>query len=104
MTYYEELLQTCPPPSGSAFGSKQDGFEARWAQAKLLSKLMRSSRPFCFLRMGDMELAYLLAEQNKRLDDFEFTDGPMSGTQPYTNPGLSGKHAERLRRAYERAD
>ncbi len=104
MTYYEELLQTCPPPSGSAFGRKQDGYEARLAQAKLLSKLMRSRRPFCFLRMGDMELAYLLAEQYKRLDDLEFSDGPMSGTQPYTNPGLSGKHAERLRRAYERAD
>ena len=104
MTYYEELLQSCPPPCGSAFGKKQDGYDARVAQAKLLSKLMRSRRPFCFLRMGDMELAYLLAEQYQRLDDVEFGDGPISGTQRYTNPGLSGKHAERLRGAYEGAD
>jgi hypothetical protein len=104
MTFYEELLESCPRPCGSAFGKKQDGYEARLAQAKLLSELMRSRRPFCFLRMGDMELAYLLAEQYGRLDQIEFADGPISGTQPYTNPGLSGKHAERLRRAYERAD
>jgi hypothetical protein len=54
--------------------------------------------------MGDMELAYLLAEQCKQLDRIEFGDGPMSGTQAYCNPGLSGKHTERLRRAYEEAD
>ncbi len=65
---------------------------------------MRSRRPFCFLRMGDMELAYLLAEQEQRLDRIEFADGPLSGTQGYTNPGLSARHSERLRRAYERAD
>jgi len=104
VTYYEELLQSCPPPSGSPFGEKKDGYEARAAQAKLLSELMRSRRPFCFLRMGDMELAYLLAEQGQRLDRIEFRDGPISGTKGYTNPGLSGKHAKRLRRAYERAD
>jgi hypothetical protein len=104
VTFYEELLQTCPPPSGSAFGRKEDGYDARLAQAKLLSELMRRRKPFCFLRMGDMELAYLLAEQYHRLDRIEFGDGPMSGTQGYTNPGLSAKHAERLRKAYEGAD
>src|SRR6266496_1866766 len=104
VTYYEELLQNCPPPSGSPFGEKKDGYEARAAQAKLLSELMRSRRPFCFLRIGDMELAYLLAEQEQRLDRIEFRDGPISGTQGYTNPGLSARHSERLRRAYERAD
>ena len=104
VTFYEELLQSCPPPSGSVFGSKENGYDARVAQAKLLSKLMRTRRPFCFLRMGDMELAYLLAEQEQRLDRIDFRDGPTSGTQAYTNPGLSADHAERLRRAYEEAD
>jgi len=66
--------------------------------------LMRTKRPFCFLRMGDMELVYLLAEQYDRLDEIEFWDGPLSGTQGYANPGLSAKHAARLRRAYEQAD
>ena len=104
MIFYEELLQNCPPPSGRLFGRKEDGYDARLAQAKLLSELMRRRRPFCFLRIGDMELVYLLAQQCKRLNGIEFADGPMSGTQPYCNPGLSAKHAERLRRAYEEAD
>jgi hypothetical protein len=103
MTFYEELLQSCPPPSGSAFTKKQHGYHARVTQAKLLSGLMRSRRPFCFLRMGDMELAYLLAQQDQRLDRIEFADGPRSGTQGYTNPGLSARHGLRLRRAYEEA-
>jgi len=104
MTFYEELLQSCPPLCGSAFGEKEDGYDARLAQAKLLSGLMRSRRPFCFLRMGDMEFAYLLAEQHKQLDRIEFQDGPISGTQAYCNPGLSARHAQRLRRAYEQAE
>ncbi len=104
MTFYEELLQSCPPPSGSPFGRKEDGYEARVSQAKLLSELMRSRRPFCFLRMGDMELAYLLAAQSNRVDEIQFAGGPMSGTQAYGNPGLSARHAKRLRKAYEGAD
>ena len=104
MTYYEELLRSCPPPSGSAFGRKEDGYDARLAQEKLLSEQMCSRRPFCFLRMGDMEIVYLLAQQHNRLDEIEFGDGPVSGTQAHGNSGLSAKHAERLRRAYEGAD
>jgi len=105
MTYYQELLQSCPPPpSGSPFGKKQDGYDARLVQAKVLSELMRRRRPFCFLRMGDMELAYLLAQQEQRLDGIDFRDGPTSGTQAYTNPGLSADRAERLRTAYEEAN
>jgi len=105
MTYYEELLQSCPPPpSGRPFGKKQDGYDKRLAQATFLSELMRTRRPFCFLRLGDMELAYLLATQDHRLNGIDFRDGPTSGTQAYTNPGLSSDHAERLRTAYEKAD
>ena len=104
MTFHEELLRSCPPPSGNMFGKKEDGYDARLAQAKLLSELMRRRRPFCFLRMGDMELVYLLAQQHDKLDAIEFQDGPMSGTQAWCNPGLSGRHADRLRSAYEQAD
>jgi hypothetical protein len=86
------------------FGEKADGETARRKEASLLSRLMATKRPFCFLRMGDMELVYLLAEQYKQLNEIEFWDGPMSGTQGYANPGLSAKHAERLRRSYEGAD
>jgi hypothetical protein len=104
ITFHQALLQSCPPPRGSMFGEKADGEAARRIEAGLLSRLMATTRPFCFLRMGDMELVYLLAEQDNRLDEIEFRDGPMSGTQGYANPGLSAKHAERLRRAYEGAD
>ena len=86
------------------FGKKEEGYDARLAQAKLLSELMRTTRPFCFLRMGDMELVYLLAQQHDKLDAIEFRDGPVSGTQAWCNPGLSGRHADRLRSAYEQAD
>jgi hypothetical protein len=104
MGFHKELLQTCPALSGSAFGEKASGEAARTKEASFLSRLMETKRPFCFLRMGDMELVYLLAEQYHRLNEIEFEDGPMSGTQAYCNPGLSAKHAERLRKAYEEAD
>jgi hypothetical protein len=104
MIFYQQLLNDCPPPSGSVFGKKEDGYEARLAEAKLLTNLMSSRRPFCFLRMGDMELASLLAQQYQRLSDIEFADGSTSGTQAYGNSGLSAEHVERLRRAYEEAD
>jgi hypothetical protein len=104
MAFHEELLQSCPPPCGRMFGKKEEGYDARLAQAKLLSELMRTTRPFCFLRMGDMELVYLLAQQHDKLDAIEFRDGPVSGTQAWCNPGLSGRHADRLRSAYEQAD
>src|ERR1043166_1167549 len=74
------------------------------AEANVLSQHMRSRRPFCFLRMGDMELVYLLAQQHGRLRETDHGDGPISGTQAYGNPGLSDRAAERLRRAYEGAD
>jgi hypothetical protein len=54
--------------------------------------------------MGDMELVYLLAQQNGRLDAIEFGDGQLSGTQGCGNPGLGARHANRLRNAYEGAD
>jgi hypothetical protein len=104
MSYDHELLHSCPPAFGTVFGRKDDGYPARLAQAKFLSAQMRSRKPFCFLRMGDMELRYLLAKQHNRLDGIEPGTGPISGTRAYGNPGLTAKHAERLRRAYEGAD
>jgi hypothetical protein len=104
MTFHQELLKSCPPPAGTMFGAKSDGLAERLAQAKLLSGLMRTRRPFCFLRMGDMELVYLLSHQNQRMEKLEYDDGPLSGTQGCGNPGLGPKHAERLWQAYQQAD
>jgi len=104
MTYHQELLQSCPPATGNMFGRKQDGLAVRIQQAELLTGLMRSRRPFCFLRMGDMELVHLLSLQNNRIDSLEYGDGPLCGTQGYGNPGLGSQHSRRLWQAFEHAD
>jgi hypothetical protein len=107
MNYYEELYNGCPPLTGNMFGSKNDGYAERLAEASRLTKLMRDQRPFCFLRLGDVELKFLLTYQNNRLDQLdssEYGDGPLSGTQGCGNPGLGPKYAGRLWRDYEQAD
>ena len=104
MNYYEELAKGCPPATGSMFGCKSDAYEERLAEAGRISGLMRVQRPFCFLRLGDMELAYLLACQTNHLHRLEFTDGSLSGTQGYGNPGSGPKYAERLWHVYEQAE
>jgi len=86
------------------FGRKQDGLDLRIREAENLTGLMRSRRPFCFLRMGDMELVYLLSHQNGRTESLDDGDGPLAGTQGVGNPGLGPRHSERLWRAYQGAD
>ena len=65
---------------------------------------MAESRPFCFLRMGDMDLAYLLAIQEGRLAECPCDDGPTNGTMPYGNPGLGPAHAARYWDAFRDAE
>jgi capsular polysaccharide biosynthesis protein len=86
------------------FGSKSDGYPSRLAEAHRLTELMQSKRPFCFLRLGDMELAYLMACQTNQLHRVTYNDGSICGTQGYGNPGLGPKYADRLWQAYEQAD
>jgi hypothetical protein len=89
------------------FGSKSDGQAERLAEARKLTGMMQSQRPFCFLRMGDVELKFLLTYQDNQLDQLdrsEYGDGPLSGTQGCGNPGLGPKYAKRLWNVYEQAD
>lgn len=107
MNYYEKLTKDCPPPTGTMFGSKSDGYPERLTEAKRLTALMQSQRPFCFLRMGDVELKYLLTYQDNQLDQLdrsEYGDGTLSGTQGCGNPGLGPSYAERLWKVYEQAE
>jgi hypothetical protein len=107
MSYYEELTGDCPPPTGNMFGSKSDGYVERLLESKRLTALMQTQRPFCFLRMGDVELKYLLTYQSNQLDQLnrsDYDDGPLSGTQGCGNPGLGPKYAHRLWKVYEQAD
>jgi hypothetical protein len=49
MTFHEELLQSYLPVCGTGFGKKEDGYDERLAQARLLSELMRSPQGRLFL-------------------------------------------------------
>ncbi len=88
-------------------GDKYDGYQQRLQEARRLSELMKTVRPFCFLRMGDGELHHLFLYQNGRVDEFDkslWDDGPVCGTRHSGNSGLSPKHARRLWEVYEKAD
>jgi hypothetical protein len=107
MNYYEEISKTVPPPVGNMVGDKADGYAERIAQARHLTQLMRTQRPFCFLRLGDGELEHFLIYQDGLLDQFDasqYGDGPISGTQHAGNSGLGPTHTERLWKVYEQAD
>jgi hypothetical protein len=107
MNYYEELTKACPPATGTMFGDKSDGYPERLEEARRLTQLMQTQRPFCFLRMGDVELKFLLTYQDDRLDQLdrsEYGDGPLSGTQGCGNPGLGPRYAGQLWKVYEQAD
>lgn len=107
MSFWQELYSSCPPPDGPLFGRKEDGLEQRKAEARKLTELMRARGNFCFLRIGDVELRFLLSLQYGRFEDIgekSFTDGPLGGTVAEGNPGIGRRHLERLRAAYEGAD
>ena len=92
-TYYESLFAGLPPTPHSPLGHKPRDMEPCCREARRLSALMATQRPFCYLRMGDMDLAYLLAIQDQRVGDLEYDDGPVNGTAAYCNPGLGAGHA-----------
>jgi len=107
MDFDQQMLAKCPPPTGPMFGRKDEGYVARQEEARRLTKMMEAQRPFCFLRVGDAELRYLLAKQSGALGSLDkqvYGDGNLAGTEMAGNPGLGPMHAERLWRAYEGAD
>lgn len=103
-SYYRTLFEKLPPGPSSALGSKPLNLEARRLEAKRLSNLMTKKRPFSFLRLGDMDLAYLLAAQNNESTGFEIDDGPVSSLTPYGNPGIGGNYIGRLQEAFLKSD
>jgi hypothetical protein len=103
-SYYDSLLTGLPAWPHSPLGSKPLNLEARRKESRRLTALMANHRPFCYLRMGDMDLAYLLAIQDKRVADLAYDDGPIVGTVAYCNPGLGPDHASRYWQAFLHAD
>jgi hypothetical protein len=68
--------------------------------ARELTRLMAADPAFCFLRLGDGELAFLLRAQKDLADD-----GPAlkaSCEIAHDGPGIHPRHAPRLLEAYER--
>jgi hypothetical protein len=68
--------------------------------ARDLTRLMEADPAFCFLRLGDGELAFLLRAQNQ-LEDREPSLKP-SCEIAHDGPGIHPRHAARLLQAYER--
>lgn len=102
--FHAFLVANTPPPSSSPLGFKPTDLRARRKEAERLTSLMQTYRPFCFLRMGDMDLSYLLAMQEDKLSEFQFGEGIISGTLPQGNPGIGPRFAERLYIAFVESD
>ncbi|MDX2256950.1 MAG: hypothetical protein NW214_15665 [Pseudanabaenaceae cyanobacterium bins.39] len=104
-TYYQELCENTPPPlSSSPLGSKPVNLEKRKIEARKLSQLMTEKRPFCFLRIGDMDLAYLLAAQEGKSVEFNDNESTVGGTLASGTPGISQQYATRLYNALTLGD
>jgi hypothetical protein len=85
---------------------KPTNVEARRKECARITDLMSSKRPFSFLRLGDMELPFLIAYQKQHAVSWhqlvEETREMVSSTVAFGDPGLSPQYAPRLQAAYER--
>lgn len=75
-------------------------------ECQRISDLMTTNRPFSFLRLGDMELMFLIACQNgwdvSWREQADSERELISSTIVFGHPGLRPEHSARLQRAYER--
>lgn len=74
------------------------------AEARRLTALFNSNHGFAFVRLGDFDVAYLLAAENGGHADFSPGESVVNGTQGMGCPGLDNNQATRLRTALEQAD
>lgn len=77
----------------------------RQSECRRISELMSAERPFSFLRLGDMELMFLIACQNNVpvywASAAESEAGRVSSSLAFGHPGLKPGQAARLQAAYE---
>jgi hypothetical protein len=76
----------------------------RLCEARRLTSLFQSQGGFSFVRLGDFEVAYLLAAEHGAKEDIFPSDNIVSGTAGLASPGLEIVQAARLRAALEQAD
>src|SRR5258707_5027126 len=78
---------------------------ARRTECERISNLMAAKRPFSFLRLGDMDLMFLIASQNRCAVSWQemaqSEQEIVSSTIAFGHPGLKLEHASRLQTAYE---
>ena len=79
--------------------------DLRRTAANRLTKLMESSRPFSFIRLGDMELGLLLCSQDNMPNNWlaSSRNEATSSTVVWGHPGIGLDEAPRLLSAYENA-
>jgi len=76
----------------------------RLAEAKRITALLERGEGFSLVRLGDFDLAYLLAAESGFSGKLFPDDDVISGTEGKGSPGLDSSHAARLRASLEHAD
>ncbi|MBP9223631.1 MAG: hypothetical protein KBF76_07160 [Verrucomicrobiales bacterium] len=108
MRFLAELVNTYGPPPASALGSKPESpleLALRTEEAGRLTFLLLSRQSFSFVRVGDLDLALILASQFNTPDSDLFGfNSHSSGTEATGCPGITSRWAERLKSAVENAD
>ena len=100
---HSRIIQTATPVPDSPLGDKPVDLSARRQEARRLSQLMASKPGFSFLRLGDMELTCLLADQEGLCGEIFTGADPANGTVAYGHPGIDQTMLPALRRSYEKA-
>lgn len=97
-----ELSETVPMEEQT---TRSFPVEQRKQATARLTELMRTIRPFSFLRLGDMELGLMLMAQTGADAGWTENDAneQMSSTARFAHPGLTMSYVERLRKSYENA-
>lgn len=101
--YLSHLMREKIPPSERVTRTFDE--LTRRKAASRLSNLMRQLRPFSFVRMGDMEMGLLLAEQHGK--NIEWSQNALnnanSSSTVWGHPGIDMNLVPRMKAAYERA-
>jgi hypothetical protein len=79
--------------------------DLRKGEAKRITDLLNANDKFSFLRLGDMELTLMLANQDGLTQDLDTTEHETpTGTTASGSPGIGLRYAKRLKSAFEGAD
>jgi hypothetical protein len=108
VTFLQKLIRDLGPRPASPLGPKPTDLaelEHRHKEAHRLTSLLEAGPRFSFVRLGDMDLALLLAAQEgEAFPEYSSESAGQTGTTAAGGPGISVRRAPRLRVALEQAD